>query len=134
MAQLRHGTVEGDNAAVGARLHHPALHHGENEQSELVEVGVGGQPLRGILEKLTYRARPAVEVGGDLVVNPLARRINLQGETPDGAGKSKVSHQDLLTIVVEQDKDALYGILGGGANRVQDDGIKMSQVPLENGL
>jgi hypothetical protein len=119
---------------MGARLHYAAFHDGENELSELIEIGADGEAMHGILQALADGGGPAIEVGGDLAVDFSARRVDFKRETPDGASEGEVGHQDFLPIAVEQQKYAFDGILTRRIDRTEKDGLEICQVPIENGI
>ncbi len=119
---------------MGAGLHYAAFHDGENELSELIEIGAGGEAMRGIVQALADGGGPAIEVGGDLAVDFSARRVDFKGETPDGAGEGEIGHQDFFAVAVEQQEDALDGILTGGVDWPENNGLEICQVPVENGI
>src|ERR1700752_439168 len=106
MLQLFYGVVERNNAAVGARLHDTAFHDGEYELSKLVEVGAGREALSGVEKAPTPGGSPAAKVGGDLVVDCLASRIDFQRKPSDQAGEGEVGGQDFLPVSVEDGEDA----------------------------
>src|SRR5271154_2091863 len=132
MAELLDRVVEENDAAVRTCLHDASLHHGENELGDLVEIGAGGEAMGGVAKALADGGGPAVEVGGDLVMNCPARRVDFESKASDGASEGKAGHEDLLAIAVEQQEDAFDGILGGCVDRAQDDGFQVCEVPVED--
>jgi len=113
MLQLFYGVVERNNAAVGTRLHDTAFHDGEYELSKMVEVGARREALSGVEKAPTHGGSPAVKVGGNLVVDCLACRIDFQRKPSDRAGEGEVGDQDFLPVSGEYGEDSFDGILGG---------------------
>src|SRR5579862_7484377 len=132
--QLFDRIVKRDDAAVGARLHHAALHYCEDELSELVKISAVGKTIRRIAETLPHGRGPAIEVGGDLLVNLAARRVDFEREASDRAREGEVRDDDLLPVAVEQGENALDRIRAGGVSRAHDNRLQIRQVPVEDGV
>lgn len=117
---------------MGAGLHHAAFHYGENELRELSEVGSSGEAMSGIIEAAADSCGPSIEVRGDLVVDFASSRIDFEREASDRASESEMCHENLLPVAVEQKKNALNGVFGRRVHGVNEDGLKIGEIPIEN--
>ena len=77
-AQLPYRAVEVPDIAVGARLHHPALHGREDEGGELPAHAVRWKPLPGRLQAPMDRLEPRGEVGGEALTHGQVRLVQLE--------------------------------------------------------
>ena len=85
VAQQGDVAVETGDVAIGARLHHRAFHHRQDEFGERRPVECGGEPAPGLIEAAGDRRRPAREIGGEQAADRRVRLVKLEREAADRA-------------------------------------------------
>src|SRR5579863_7487725 len=133
VAKLANARVKRLDRTMRTRLHHAAFHHRQDEQRELSAVKASREAVAGVFEKPLHRARPAGEVLGDggVYVDPC--RVDLERQPPNRAAVSTAGHEYPLAIAVEQSENALDGVGGLGSQRLDQNGLEVSLVPVQHG-
>lgn len=133
MAQMRDGLVERSDFPGGTGLHHSALHGGEDEDGETVEVGLGGKAVARGFEKASDSSGPGGEVGRDAGVGGEIIGLDFESEAADGASVAIVGCGEALAIALKDSEDAVEGVFERGCGGFDDDRMQTFEVAVENG-
>jgi hypothetical protein len=114
-------------------LHDAALHDGEDECCQSVQIAIARQAVAGVLQAAADGARPAGEVGGDAAMRRQIFGLDFQGQPAQGAAVRTAGLHQPLAVSGQDREDAIDGIGLGRKCRLDDDGVQSFEITVQNG-
>ena len=127
------GLIERLHAAERARLHDAALHDGEDEGGQTVQIALRREAVAGIFQAAADGARPAGEVGGDAAVRRQIFGLDFQSQAAQGAAVRTACLHQPLAVARQDREDAIDGVGLRGKCRLDDDGFQSFEITVQNG-
>ena len=133
LSQLGDSTIERLDGAIGAREHHAPFHGYEDECGERVYIGATVHRGFHFEEAFANGLDPSLKVPGDEGVGWRILRVDLEGETTNGAAIPAFCDEDALPVTGENGEDAFEGFRRRSEGRVDDHGTQKFHILFEYG-
>ena len=130
---MRYRLIERLDAAAGARLHDAALHRGEYERGEPVQVATFGKAVASVFQAAPDGAGPRLKIRRDSAVRRKIFGLDLQGQPSQRTTVLAARLDQPFAITGQNGEDAIDRVAFRRDRRLDDDGLQGVQVTIQNG-
>jgi hypothetical protein len=114
-------------------LHHAALHNGEDERGQGIDVEAFREMAARILQAAANGAGPGLEIGGDAGVGGQIVRLDFERQAAHWTAVGTAGVQQALAIARQYGEDAGDRVGVSCECRLHDDGLQTLQILVQDG-